>query len=576
VTYQAPIDDLLFNIRHLAPWPGDAPEDIDTARAVLEEFARFCADVIAPLNAAGDRAGAQCRDGQVQTPAGFADAYARFVEMGWQSLTHPAAWGGQDLSRAIGAAATEMLNAASMSFALCPLLTEGAIEALRRFGSAEQQATYLPNLVSGRWTGTMNLTEPQAGSDLSLLRTRADRADDGSYRITGTKIFITYGEHDLSGNIVHLVLARTPDAPPGIRGLSLFLVPKVLPQDGRRNAVRCVSIEHKLGVRASPTCVLSFEGATGFLIGAENAGLDCMFVMMNAARFAVGVQGIAIADRALQQAVAYARGRIQGRPVDGSSTGAVAIVRHPDVRRMLGLMRAATEGCRALAAFAAGCLDRCERAGPADARAEALAMAEFLVPVVKGFATEMAVRTTSLGLQVHGGTGFIEATGAAQHYRDARILPIYEGTTAIQANDLLGRKTLRDGGQMVFRLTAMIAATEQAVMACSPRVAKRLANARTAFEAGVRHLIALAPDDPDAAYGGSVPYLMMAGNLLAGWQLARSVLVAERERARGAGSAFLTGKIATAEFYADHILPEVALEADRLTHGARSLGNLAF
>ena len=355
MTFKAPVKDLLFNIAHIAPWSGDPAYDLEIVGAVLEEFGRFCVEEIAHLNASGDRAGSRCEGGQVHTPPGFPQAYAKFMAMGWQGLVHPSDYGGQDLPRAVGAAAGEIINAANMSFALCPLLTDGAIDALHHFGSPQMQQTYLPKLVSGAWTGTMNLTEPQAGSDLALLRTRAERQVDGSYQITGTKIFITYGDHDLTENIIHLVLARTPDAPKGVKGISLFLVPKRLAEDGAPNAVRCQSIEHKLGVRASPTCVLAFEGATGFLIGRENAGLEYMFTMMNAARFAVGVQGVAIGERAYQLALSYARTRHQGRPVDGSAPEAVAIIQHPDVRRMLAQMRATTEGCRALAAFAAGC-----------------------------------------------------------------------------------------------------------------------------------------------------------------------------------------------------------------------------
>ncbi len=566
MTFAAPVRDLVFNIAHIAPMPGEEPDDPEIATAVLEELGRFCVEEIAPLNAPGDREGSRCDAGQVRTPKGFREAYARFVAMGWQSLPHPPEHGGQGLSRAVGAAATEILNAANMSFALCPLLTDGAIEALRHFGSQQMKADYLPKLVSGQWTGTMNLTEPQAGSDLSLLRTRADRQEDGCYRITGTKIFITYGAHDLADNIVHLVLARTPDAPRGVKGISLFLVPKV--ENGAPNSVRCQSIEHKLGVRASPTCVLEFEGAKAYLIDQENAGLDYMFIMMNAARFAVGVQGVAIAERALQLAQSHAKNRVQGRPVDGSASGAVAIVHHPDVRRMLGQMRATTEGCRALAAFAAGCQDRAETA-----------LAEFLVPLVKGFCTEKAIETTSTGVQIHGGMGFIEETGAAQHYRDARILPIYEGTTAIQANDLLGRKTLRDGGAVALQIAAMVAQTEAALHQGSPvaqEIAACLARARVAYEAVVKHLITLAPVNPNAAYAGAVPYLMLAGNLVAGWQMARAVLVAEAALQRGDDIAFMAAKIATARFYAHHILPETELQRLRVIDGAAGLADIPF
>ncbi|MBC7738979.1 MAG: acyl-CoA dehydrogenase, partial [Candidatus Saccharibacteria bacterium] len=407
------------------------------------------------------------------------------------------------------------------------------------------------------------------GSDLALLRTRADAQQDGTYKITGTKIYITYGEHDLAENIIHLVLARTPDAPKGIKGISLFLVPKFLAGDdgtpGPSNAVRCQSIEHKLGVRASPTCVLNYEGATGYLIGRENAGLDYMFTMMNAARFAVGVQGVAVGERAYQQALAYARMRLQGRPVDGSVQGAVAIIQHPDVRRMLAHIRATTEACRALSAFAAGWKDTPD-----------VAMAEFLVPLVKGFCTEMSVQTASLGVQIHGGMGFIEDTGAAQHYRDARILPIYEGTTTIQANDLLGRKTLRDGGATADRIAAMIAETEAALQQGSPtaqHIAARLGSARQDFQAVVAHLLTSSPNE---AYAGAVPYLMLAGNLVAGWQMARAVLVAEAALARDEDSTFMSAKITTARFYADHILPETGLQRTRIMDGAASLLDAVF
>ncbi|MDK3020816.1 acyl-CoA dehydrogenase [Pseudodonghicola flavimaris] len=581
MTFTAPVRDLLFDIAHLSHWsqvtalPGYDGIGLEDASAVLEEFGKFCAEVIAPLNQPGDEAASHLRDGKVVLPEGFAEAYGQFVEMGWQSLPHPEAWGGQGLPRVVGAAATEILNAANMSFALCPLLTDGAIEALLTAGSEAQKQTYLPHLTSGRWTGTMNLTEPQAGSDLALLRTRAERADDGSYRITGTKIFITYGEHDMAENTVHLVLARLPDAPAGVKGISLFVVPKLMVEAdgslGARNAVRCVSVEHKLGIKASPTAVLEYEGATGFLVGEENCGLDYMFVMMNAARYAVGLQGVAIAERATQRAIAYAKERVQSRPVDGSSREAVTIIHHPDVRRLLMRMKALTEGCRAMAACAAGWHDLTHH-GQVEGAAE---IAEFLVPLVKGYSTEMGVEVASLGVQVHGGMGFIEETGAAQHYRDARILPIYEGTTAIQANDLLGRKTLRDRGATARRLAAMIAETEAelaAGSAAAQAVAARLTRARGDFETAVEYLCA--ESDPNAAFAGSVPYLMLVGNLVAGWQLARSLLAAEA--AMDSDPAFMTAKIATARFYADHILPETDTQRLRITEGAQSLLDAAF
>lgn len=575
---------MLFNIQHISGWsevnalPPYGTLDLEDVSAVLTELGRFCAEEIAPLNASGDEVGSQFEDGKVIMAPGFDAAYAQFVDMGWQSLPHPEEFGGQGLPRVVGAAATEVLNAANMSFALCPLLTDGAIEALLTVGSDALKDTYLANLISGKWTGTMNLTEPQAGSDLALVRSRADRHEDGNYRITGTKIFITYGEHDMSENTIHLVLARTPDAPAGVKGISLFLVPKFMVNSdgslGARNAVRCQSIEHKLGIKASPTAVLEFEGATGILIGEENAGLGYMFKMMNAARYAVGLQGVAIGERATQLAVAYAKERVQSRPVDGSTADAVTIINHPDVRRLLARMRALTEGGRAMAAFAAGWQDLALYGETPEAQAEAKSMHEFLVPLVKGFCTEMGVETASAGVQVHGGMGFIEETGAAQYYRDARILPIYEGTTAIQANDLIGRKTMRDGGATAQRLAAMINETEQELQQGSitaQAIAARLASARIAFNTAVDHLLATSKQDMNATFAGGVPYLMLAGNLVAGWQLARSVLVAEKTLENGGDTDFMTAKIATAYFYADHILPETEVQRDRIITGAKSL-----
>ncbi|MEO7244282.1 MAG: acyl-CoA dehydrogenase family protein, partial [Rubrivivax sp.] len=452
MSYRAPVRDMMFAIRHLADLeliaslPGFEDAGVDTAQAVLEEAARLNEGVIAPLNRTGDLNPSSWHDGAVRTTPGFREAFRAFADGGWQGLQHPVKFGGQGLPKTIGFACVEMLNSANLSFALCPLLSDGAIEALLTAGSPEQQATYLAPMVEGRWTGTMNLTESQAGSDLAAVRTRAEPQPDGSFRLFGTKIFITYGDHDLAENIVHLVLARVAGAPEGVKGISLFIVPKFMVETegslGVRNDVHCVSIEHKLGIKASPTAVLQYgdggAGAVGYLIGQENQGLATMFVMMNAARFAVGVQGLAVAERAYQQAVAYARDRVQGRAVDAETTGAGAIIHHPDVRRMLLTMRAVTEGCRAMAAVAAAAYDVAHAHPEADVRAEHQSFYEFLVPLVKGFSTEMSLEVTSLAVQVHGGMGFIEETGAAQHYRDARILTIYEGTTAIQANDLVG------------------------------------------------------------------------------------------------------------------------------------------
>ncbi len=585
-TYQAPVRDMLFDLEHLAgidaiaELPGFDDANLETAAAVLEECARFNQDVIAPLNRDGDLQPPTLRDGVVTTSPGFADAFRQFASGGWQGLQHPSAYGGQGLPKAIGAACMEMLNSANLSFALCPLLSDGAIEALLTAGSGEQQQRYIPHLISGRWTGTMNLTEPQAGSDLALVRSRAQPQPDGSYRIFGQKIFITFGEHDMAENIVHLVLARLPDAPPGVKGISLFVVPKVL-ADGRRNDVWCASIEHKLGIKASPTAVLVYgddkgevgAGAIGELIGEANRGLEYMFIMMNAARYAVGLQGVAVAERAYQKAAAYARDRVQSRPVDGSSVDAVAIVHHPDVRRMLMTMRALTEGARALALYAAGLHDRGHALPDAQQRAQARTDYEFFVPLVKGFSTEIGIEVASLGVQVHGGMGFIEETGAAQYYRDARILTIYEGTTAIQANDLVGRKTARDGGAQASRLVADVTATRDALAARAEpgaqALAARLGDALRAYQDVVGFVAGHARSAPNAAYAGSVPYLMLAGYLAAGWQLARGWLATQQLGADDAG--FAQAKRTTAEFFGAHLLPRCGALRDAVLFGADSV-----
>jgi 3-(methylthio)propanoyl-CoA dehydrogenase len=592
MSYRAPLKDMLFDIRHLAgideiaKMPGFEEAGFDTAQAVLEECAKFNEGVVAPLNVEGDRNPSTWKDGEVTTAPGFKEAYRQYAEGGWQALQHPGQFGGQGLPKTIGAACSEMLNSANMSFALCPLLTDGAIEALLTAGSDELKAIYLDNLVSGKWTGTMNLTEPQAGSDLALVRTRAEPQPDGTFRIFGTKIFITYGEHDMAENIVHLVLARVAGAPEGVKGISLFVVPKfMVGKDGSvgtRNDVHCVSIEHKLGIKASPTAVLQFGdhgGATGYLVGQENRGLEYMFIMMNAARYAVGVQGIAIAERAYQHAVDYARERIQSRPVDGSMNASAPIIHHPDVKRMLMTMRAFTEGCRALASVAAAAYDAAHHHPDRDVREQNQAFYEFMVPLVKGYSTEMSQEVTSLGLQVHGGMGYIEETGAAQYYRDARILTIYEGTTAIQANDLVGRKTARDGGQAAKAIAAQIAATEAELAGrgsdAARAVLKRLAAARRAFLEVVDFVAGNSKASPNAVFAGSVPYLMLAGNLMAGWQMARSLLVAEELAAKGEDVPFMQAKIATARFYAEHVLSTAPGVRDAIVEGADSVTALA-
>ncbi|MEJ3959760.1 acyl-CoA dehydrogenase [Brachymonas sp. G13] len=591
MSYTAPIKDMVFNMEHLAGLdalaqaiPEFADAGVETAQAVLEEMAKLNQDVVAPLNFEGDKNPSSLSGDVVTATPGFKEAYQQFVEGGWQGLQHPVDFGGQGLPKTIGAACGEMTNAANMSFALCPMLTDGAIEALLTAGSDELKQTYLPKLVSGEWTGTMNLTEPQAGSDLSLVRSRAERNEDGSFKVFGTKIFITWGEHDMAENIIHLTLARVAGAPEGVKGISLFVVPKFLVNAdgsvGDRNDVHCVSIEHKLGIKASPTCVLQFGdngGATGYLVGEENRGLEYMFIMMNAARYAVGVQGISIAERSYQHAVNYARERVQSRPVDGSAKEAVAIIQHPDIKRMLMTMRAYTEGARALSSVSAAAFDAAHHHPDAAVREEQQALYEFTVPLVKGFSTEMSQEVTSLGVQVHGGMGFIEETGAAQYYRDSKILTIYEGTTAIQSNDLVGRKTVRDGGELVKKVAGMVQQTESELAANggenAQAVLKTLTAAREAVLQVVDFMVANGKSNPNAAYAGSVPYLMLTANMVCGWQLARALLVAEGKLAAGVasddnyGEKFYQAKVQVARFYADHILSKAPGVAHSIVAG---------
>ena len=594
MTYRAPVNDMLFCMKELAgleevaKLPGFEDAGLETAQAVLEECAKFNEGVVAPLNWEGDKNPSSWKDGVVTTTPGFKQAFRQFGEGGWQGLQHPSDFGGQNLPKTIGAACIEMLNSANLSFALCPLLTDGAIEALLTAGSPEQQALYLPKMISGEWTGTMNLTEPQAGSDLALVRTRAEPQPDGSFKIFGTKIFITYGEHDMASNIVHLVLARVSGAPEGVKGISLFIVPKFMVNAdgslGARNDAHCVSIEHKLGIKASPTAVLQFGdhgGAVGQLIGEENRGLEYMFIMMNAARYAVGMQGIAVAERAYQKAAAFAKERIQSRPVDGSLPGSGPIIHHPDVKRMLMTMRAYTEGCRAMAITAAAAFDASHHHPDAEVRKQNQAFYEFMVPLVKGYSTEMSVEVASLGVQVHGGMGFIEETGAAQYLRDSRILPIYEGTTAIQANDLVGRKTARDGGRTPKAIAAQIAKTEAELAtresAAAKSMGKRLKAARIAFEQVVDFVAGNTKASPNAVFAGSVPYLMLAGNVVAGWQMARALIVAEDQLAKGEGDvAFLKAKVATAHFYAEHLLNKAPGVRDSIVEGGDCVTALAL
>ena len=593
MSYVAPLKDMLFNIKYLAgieqiaQLPGFEDAGFDTAQAVLEEAAKFNESVVSPLNWEGDKNPSSWHDGKVTATPGFKEAFEQFVQGGWQGLQHPVDFGGQGLPKTIGASCGEMQNSASISFALCPLLTDGAIEALLTAGSDELKAIYLENLVSGKWTGTMNLTEPQAGSDLAAVRTRAEPQADGSYKVSGTKIFITWGEHDMAENIIHLVLARVSGAPEGVKGISLFVVPKFkVNQDGSlgaHNDVHCVSIEHKMGIKASPTAVLQFGdhgGSVGYLVGQENRGLEYMFIMMNAARFGVGVQGIAIAERAYQTAVTFAKERVQSRPVDGSIMASAPIIHHPDVKRMLMTMRAYTEGCRAMATVAAAAFDAAHHHPDAQTRKDNQTFYEFMVPLIKGYSTEMSLEVTSLGVQVHGGMGYIEETGCAQYYRDAKILTIYEGTTAIQANDLVGRKTSRDGGQSAKALARQIEATESLLVACGNTdavvVARRLKAARESFLDVVNFVAGNSKASPNAVYSGSVPYLMLAGNLMAGWQLGRALLVAVEQIAQGVDVPFMQAKITTTRFYADHLLTKAPGIRDAIVEGADSVTALAL
>jgi 3-(methylthio)propanoyl-CoA dehydrogenase len=585
VSYQAPLKDMQFVINELANLaevtrlPGCEDATADTVEAVLEENAKFCSEVVAPLNHPSDKEPSFWHDGNVTTSKGFKEAFKAFVEAGWQGVQHPTEFGGQGLPKLVATPCIEMLHASSLSFALVALLTDGAIEALLTAGSEDQKTRFIEPMISGKWTGTMNLTEPQAGSDLAAVRTRAVPQGDGTYKVFGTKIFITYGEHDMAENIIHLVLARTPDAPPGVKGISLFIVPKFLVNEdgslGARNDAHCVSIEHKLGIKASPTAVLQFGdhgGATGYLVGEENRGLEYMFIMMNSARFGVGMQGVALAERAYQQAVAYAKDRVQSRDLAGSP-GPVTIIHHPDVRRMLMSMRAQTEAARALAYVGAKVSDMAHFHSDEATRKGYLGVYEYLVPVIKGWSTEMSENVARDGVQIHGGMGFIEETGAAQHYRDAKILTIYEGTTAIQANDLVGRKTVRDGGAVAKSILARVRETEAQLAEVQGEdfaaIRRELVAGSAALEQVVDFVVANVKSDVKAVFAGSVLYLKLAGIVLGGWQMARAALIANQNLAAGEGdAAFLRAKIVTARFFADHILSQASGLRTAIVEGA--------
>ncbi|MGQ0650915.1 MAG: acyl-CoA dehydrogenase [Betaproteobacteria bacterium] len=573
--YVAPLKDMKFVLNELAglaevaKLPGYQDATPDTVDAILEEAGKFASGVLDPINYSGDREGSRWSDGTVKTPKGFREAYQQFCEGGWNALPFEAQWGGQGLPKLVSTPVQEMWKSANMSFSLCPLLTQGAIEALLLRGSDELKQRYLPNMVAGKWTGTMNLTEPQAGSDLSLVRTKAERAGE-HYLISGQKIFITYGEHDMAENIVHLVLARTPDAPEGVKGISLFVVPKFLP-DGKRNGAKCASIEHKLGIHASPTAVMVYDKALGYLVGEENRGLEYMFIMMNAARFAVGLEGVAIAERAFQRALAFSKERLQGRDLVAGGQ-AVPIIRHPDVRRMLMLMKSQAEAMRALAYTTAAALDFSHRDPDPENRKRHQAFVDLMIPVVKGWCTETGIEVASLGVQVHGGMGFVEETGAAQYLRDARLTTIYEGTTGIQALDLMGRKIAREGGATAKAWLSTVKHFDADLAKSSNPDIKalrdELVRSAQAVEDCVNYIVE--SKDPHATFAGAVPFLKLMGIVAGGWQMARAALVAEA-RMKSGDRNFLGAKIATARFYGDHVLVQAGALRDTVVKGGAAV-----
>jgi acyl-CoA dehydrogenase len=583
--YTAPLRDMMFVLGELTPFqqvaqlPSSDELNLELAQAILEGAAEFAGGVLAPLNVIGDREGARWNDGHVTTAPGWREAYARFVEGGWNALACDPEFGGQGLPRVVSTLVEEMWNGANVAFTLCPMLTHGAIAAIESRGPAALKQVYLPKMVSGEWTGTMNLTEPQAGSDLAAVRTKAVPQGDGTWRVVGQKIFITYGDHDLAPNVIHLVLARTPDAPPGVKGLSLFVVPKFLVGEdgtpGARNDVRCVSIEHKLGIHGSPTAVLAFgdrDGAVGWLVGDENRGLEYMFVMMNAARFAVGLEGIGLSERAYQRAAEYARSRLQGNEAGGGGRDRVAIVRHPDVRRMLMSMRSRTEAMRTLACVVAASMDLAHGLQDGAERRRHQAFIDLMIPVVKGWSTENAIDIASLGVQVHGGMGFVEETGAAQHLRDARITTIYEGTTGIQAADLVGRKIARDGGSAIGAVIEQMHAVQAELNRLDDEtltaIATSLADAVAALQEGVGFIVSTYAQAPGRVLAGSVPFLELFGIVAGGWQMARAALVAHQRLRDGTGDDYYRTKLQTARFYAHHVLSRAAGLSHTIVHGA--------
>ena len=584
--YHAPLRDIRFVLEHIAP-VGDLAKLDEFAHAdpamvdgLLEEAGRFCERAIAPTNRVGDEQGSVLTDGQVRTPDGFAQAYRQYVEAGWGAVSFDPTYGGGGFPHLVAHAVKELVTSANMAFSLAPLLTTGAVTLLQAHGSDEQKQTYLPKMITGEWTGTMNLTEPQAGSDVGALTTKAVPAGDGSYRISGQKIFITYGDHDLTDNIIHLVLARLPDAPAGTRGISVFIVPKFLVNDdgslGERNDVTCVSVEHKLGIHASPTCVMAFgddsDGAVGYLIGEPNRGMRQMFTMMNDARLGVGVEGLAIAERAYQQALAFAQERKQGTAPGAAKGEQSPIIEHANVRRMLMTMKASIEAMRALTYSNAQAIDYAAHAPDEEQRREQQMLADLLTPISKAWCTDLGVELSSLGVQVHGGMGYVEETGAAQHLRDARIAPIYEGTNGIQAADLVGRKLPMDGGRFVQGFIADMEATAKDIDDDAlASIKDSLLDGVAALKEATDWIFAHREDHADA-FGAAAPYLRMFGTVTGGWLLARSAVAARAELAAGEGDReFLEAKVVTARFYAEQLLPTARGLLGAVTAGSRDL-----
>ncbi|MBX2868079.1 MAG: acyl-CoA dehydrogenase [Acidiferrobacterales bacterium] len=585
MSYTAPTRDLLFACTELADLegiqqlPGYEETNSELLEAILEEAGKFGSEVLAPINQSGDIQGAQLVDGQAVTADGWKEAYRQFIESGWNGLPFDTEIGGQGLPWVVATAVNEIWHASNMAFALCPLLTQGAIEAVLAHGSEEQKQTYLAKLVSGEWTGTMNLTEPQAGSDLAAVRTRAKPNGD-HYLLSGQKIFITYGDHDMTENIIHLVLARLPDAPEGVKGISLFIVPKYL-QDEKgewtiRNDVKTLKLEHKLGIHASPTAVLGYgdnDQAVGYLIGGENQGLMCMFTMMNVARHSVGVQGYALADRAYQQAVHYANDRAQGAAIDDPKGGRVNIIQHPDVQRLLWTQKCRNEALRALALVSSSCMDKSERHPDEDTRKAADDMVEILTPIVKGYSTELGLENVSLALQIHGGMGFMEETGAAQHYRDQRITPIYEGTTGIQALDLAGRKLMRDGGQLAKRVIGYIRQDAEALSGLDESMNRSLTDGLDQLSHVVDALAAQPAENVRHIAAVAEPYLRLWGIICCGWQMAKSAARAKTRIEEGSEDPFYAIKIRTAQFYFSSEMPQMHTMLDRIHSSGGLIAN---